>query len=98
MLFRSLYLKTRLEGDKLRIEIRDNGTGMTPERLEEIRQTLAHDTENALRGRSHIGLSNVHARIRLKDPDPEYGVTVESSPGEGTAVFVCIRCTKENQG
>lgn len=92
-----LHLKTRLEGEKLMIGIRDNGTGMTPERLEEIRGILAHDTENVLRGRSHIGLSNVHARIRLKDPDPAYGVTIESTPGEGTTVFVCIRCAEGNQ-
>lgn len=65
---------TRVEGDFL-FCIRDNGQGISPERLAYLRQVL----ESNLPAES-IGVANTHARIRLVYGAP-YGITVESEPG-----------------
>ncbi|TCL58341.1 histidine kinase/DNA gyrase B/HSP90-like ATPase [Hydrogenispora ethanolica] len=67
------------------LEIRDNGSGIPPEKLSEL---LAREDRH--QGRfSRIGLKNVHERLRLKFGAP-YGITVQSELNEGTAVQVLI--------
>jgi two-component system, sensor histidine kinase YesM len=62
--------------------IRDNGVGITPERLEIVRTTLETFEE---REGDRIGLRNVHDRLKLSYGD-EYGLTIESPSGEGTVI------------
>lgn len=83
------------EGDLL-LEIRDNGVGISKDRLEEINRMLSNDAENALKTSSHIGLCNVDSRIRLRYPGAKYGVTIKSSNGEGTTVQIRTKAIKEN--
>lgn len=75
------------DGPMLVISVKDNGTGMTPERLQELRNKLnnpRHVAETPTRG---IGLWNVQQRIRLF-----YGhdcqLEMESVPGKGTTVTI----------
>lgn len=78
-----LIVRIRIEQDQdggIGIEVRDNGKGMSPERLAEVRQMLSHE-----RISRHVGLSNVNARIKLHFGDA-YGVELESGKGEGTTV------------
>ena len=56
---------TTPEGDLL-ICIKDNGIGFDSERLAQIREKIELDTVKALNSGSHIGLANVHARIKLR--------------------------------
>ena len=81
----------------LLLQISDNGIGLSEERLAEIKQILEKDAANALKTSSHIGLGNVHSRIRLKYADSKYGVTIKSRPGEGTTVCVLTKAEKENK-
>ncbi len=92
-----LSLRARMvnEGDML-LSITDNGLGINPERLQYIREELNKGAENAIAAGAHIGLNNVNSRIRLKF-GAAYGVTIESDPGEGTAVTLLIRATKEGE-
>lgn len=77
---------------KIRVELRthlwitveDNGCGMEKERLEEVRNSL-NDFDNL--DRTHIGICNVNQRIRIRYGD-HYGVTIESTAGEGTSVTI----------
>jgi two-component system sensor histidine kinase YesM len=73
-----------LEDKTLVISVRDNGLGMAPDALDNLRQRLrkSHIQENR-----HIGLCNVDKRIRLVFGDA-YGVSVESTSGEGTLVMI----------
>ncbi|MGN7360276.1 cache domain-containing sensor histidine kinase [Paenibacillus sp. SAF-054] len=72
------------DAGELGIMISDNGIGIRPERLTKLRQIL--QSEDALLS-EHIGLRNVHNRIRLKYGEP-YGITLASEPGQGTKVHI----------
>lgn len=65
------------------IAIADDGLGMRPEELMHIREKLNSYQENG----KHIGISNVHQRIRLKYGEA-YGVTIDSKEGKGTKVEI----------
>jgi signal transduction histidine kinase len=72
-----------IEDGALVVVVRDNGAGMSPERLREV---LAPREAGA---RGGIGLENVLQRMRLT-----YGmghVSVESAPGRGTVVTLRVR-------
>lgn len=85
------------DGDLL-LCVKDNGIGMSPERLLQIQETLQKSTENAMRLSSHIGLSNVHTRIRLRCIQEKYGVTIHSTPQKGTSVCVCLKAFTNPEG
>lgn len=67
------------EGTQLVLSVRDNGPGMTKERVREI---LDGKVKASDRG-SGIGISNVNRRIRLYFGE-SYGLSVWSEPDEGT--------------
>lgn len=78
---------TTPEGDLL-ICIKDNGIGFDSERLAQIREKIELDTVKAVNSGSHIGLANVHARIKLRSAKEGHGVSIDSSPETGTTVSV----------
>lgn len=78
---------TTPEGDLL-ICIKDNGIEFDSERLAQIREKIELDTVKALNSGSHIGLANVHARIKLRSAKEGHGVSIDSSPETGTTVSV----------
>jgi two-component system sensor histidine kinase YesM len=73
-------------GSEISISIRDNGNGMSKEELESLLKAM-NDFENL--DRTHIGVVNVNQRIKLRFGDP-YGVTIESTEGEGTTVRITM--------
>lgn len=72
----------------LKIDITDNGVGMTPEMIEKVMQNDADSTNNTEFFR-HIGISNVNKRIQ-HDFGPDYGITITSQPGEFTTMSIRI--------
>lgn len=75
---------TALEGN-LHITVRDNGKGMSEEKLNSLRESLVR-TEGT--GKS-IGLVNVHERIRLFYGEP-YGISITSISGKGTEIEIIL--------
>lgn len=84
--------------NELYLTVRDDGAGITPQRLSLLKQRLeavgtqdsGHmETEAPLpdSAGSGYGILNVQARIRLTYGKP-YGITLESEPGSGTVVTV----------
>jgi len=67
--------------------IRDNGPGITSERMAELDSALKSETQ--LDKDSSFGLSNVNARIVLMH-GPEYGIQLHSIYGIGTEVIIRI--------
>ena len=72
-----------VDGDCM-IRVQDNGMGMTPERLMEVKEGIANKVPEEAR---IYGIFNVNERIRLKFGD-KYGISVDSVYGEGTSVTV----------
>jgi len=71
--------------NELHIVVKDNGIGISPERLTDI-----HDGLNSEHYQSDsIGMRNVHWRIRLFY-GPPYGLIVESEEGQYTKVSLCV--------
>ncbi len=91
-----IRIDAKVEDDRFIVIVEDNGSGMSPERLAELREKLernqlAHHGDNQIAGstsmyhRGGIGLINVHRRIQLVFGD-RYGMEVDSTEGVGTQI------------
>lgn len=67
------------------ITIADDGLGMKAEKLKELREKLNSYNEKG----KHIGVSNVHQRVKLKYGDA-YGVRIDSQEGSYTRVEIWL--------
>lgn len=87
-----ISVKIRRREDIIFAEVEDDGVGMEPARLEEVRRKLAEPPggrDGAENG--NVGLKNIHDRLRLYYGE-EYGITIESILGEGTRVMLSYPC------
>src|SRR5574344_241977 len=75
------------EVSNLYISISDNGTGISPEKLEELKKKLSNGMVETIS--SSIGMVNVNQRIKLYYGD-EYGLEIASELGKGTTVTIHI--------
>ncbi|GIO35897.1 histidine kinase [Paenibacillus antibioticophila] len=75
----------RLE-EMLEVSVKDNGMGMTPERLEEVKESIMASEESE---KNHIGLRNVYQRLVLTYGE-EHGLNIESRYGEGTLIIFTL--------
>ena len=80
----AITVGAREEDDLLILYVRDDGIGMSAERLAQIREGL---TEQAPEKSAIYGLYNVNERIRL-DFGEEYGLSIDSEEGTGTTVEI----------
>ncbi|WP_172373043.1 cache domain-containing sensor histidine kinase [Sporosarcina jiandibaonis] len=78
----SITIRAVKRNGLLVIQVIDNGSGISAERLIEIQAML---DKNEVRGNMGIGLSNVSRRIQLIFGE-EYGLKLTSQPGGGTIV------------
>lgn len=83
------------------IRIKDNGIGMSKEKLDELMVDINSSDENYIQPAStvnnNIGLRNINFRMKLVYGQ-EYGIRIESLQGEGTEVIVKIPARKLNGG
>lgn len=87
-------ISARQEGEDIIFEIRDNGRGITEEKLLEIRESFGEDV--APETVKHIGLYNVE-KILSKLYGDRYGLDIASRPGEGTVVTLRMPCETEDE-
>lgn len=73
-------------GNRVQIEITDNGLGMTEEKKEEL---LRHMNQDMIQESSHIGLTNVYQRLKLYYGE-ECEMCIESKCGVGTCIMLWI--------
>lgn len=81
-----IHLSAYLDQDRLKIDISDNGVGF------DVNQAEPGGQKGKLH--SNIGIKNIE-QIILLDYGKDYGLTVESTPGEGTAVHFTLPNRKE---
>ncbi|MDR1642920.1 MAG: histidine kinase [Clostridiales bacterium] len=80
----ALSIRAEASGKTLVITIHDNGVGIPPETLADIKSRLQN---SYIQENSHIGLCNVDKRIKLVFGDA-CGVSISSAPGLGTTVTI----------
>ncbi len=87
----TIFICIALHDEKLMISVRDNGSGVSPEKLEELRASLSE-----FQGfqEKHIGLQNLFRRLQLRFPTEQCHVTLDSQPGEGFCVTIWIGMEK----
>jgi two-component system sensor histidine kinase YesM len=81
-----ITLTVKKADDKLEVLIEDDGCGIPPERLDEIRKSLMQPGD--LKG-SNIGIRNVCNRLKLFYGN-EFEFSIESVQDEGTQVYIKI--------
>lgn len=81
----------RNKGD-IRLEVKDDGAGMTEERLKEVFSGYMPGDS-----KSGFGIGNVHERIQLYF-GADYGLSVESEEGKGTVCSITIPCSYVRDG
>lgn len=69
------------EGDTLILEVKDNGSGMTQEKIDQV----LHKELNI----NKVGVRNVKERIQLIYGQ-RYGLWIDSNPGQGTSVRLIL--------
>lgn len=80
-----IELSAQRTGEKsFAVRIRDNGPGIPQEKIAELRRRLDDGKAEG----QHIGLTNVHRRICHVFGDGEFGLTLNSTEGEGTEVLI----------
>lgn len=80
----NIWLKGEKKGKDNYIYVVDNGTGVTEEMLEKLREQLK---DSAITGSRHIGMRNVDQRLKLVFGEG-YGLTVGASKEGGMCVIV----------
>lgn len=85
-----ISIKVFSVGDMLYYEVSDNGIGIEPEKLEELRTSTENIDNNSS---EHIGLKNINQRIKLIFGE-EYGITIDSAVNEGTSVMISMPIIK----
>lgn len=75
------------------IQIEDNGIGISEERLLQVRDGIQHKVPTE---KDIYGLYNVNERIRLNFGE-EYGISIESTYGEGTVVSIFLPYMEEEK-
>ena len=77
--------------DKIELIVKDNGAGMSEERLEEMRRAIETGEKIG------FGLRTVHERMQLLFGE-EYGLTISSTEGVGTTITAVIPKQKCERG
>jgi signal transduction histidine kinase len=79
-----ITISTRQEGKRIAVAIKDNGTGIEPEKFELIFQPF-YTTKSEVKG-TGLGLSVCHGIVQYHQGE----ILVESKPGEGSTFTVLL--------
>lgn len=83
-----------MEGDKIIIEVSDDGQGISEERLKSIRAILEEDNTTSSRDtKQGIGISNLNARLKLLY-ERQGSLTIDSTLGIGTVVRIVVNAIR----
>lgn len=88
-----IYIRIEQEADRLCVRVRDDGVGMTEEKIREIMENPKKRKGDTMSG---IGLPNVDQRIKLVYGE-SYGLTICSQVGEYTEILVTLPIEYENE-
>lgn len=87
----SIEISVDSSGEDCIVQVRDNGKGIHPDRLEQIMMGLSRPDENA----ESFGLRSIHERLGLLYGE-RYGLEIKSEEGRGTTLIV--RFPRQGEG
>ncbi len=88
-----IFINVQKKEELLYLTVEDNGVGMEPEELRQLREEIRRPCEERDKG---FGLANVNERIRMYFGE-QYGMTIESEKGKGTIIQIVLPAIlKEN--
>lgn len=79
-------VEIRLEDSYLKVQVSDNGVGISKTRIQEIRKMLNNNDDYET---NNIGMRNIHLRLQLTY-GPQFGLTLASQIGFGTQISFAI--------
>ncbi|WP_339315087.1 sensor histidine kinase [Paenibacillus sp. FSL R10-2734] len=79
-------VEIRLEDSYLKVQVSDNGAGISKARIQEIRKMLENNDDYET---NNIGMRNIHLRLQLTY-GPQCGLTLTSQIGFGTQISFAI--------
>ena len=86
----TIRITGRLRDTDILFTVSDDGIGMDSDTLEKLRSAITKPCKDTDSG---FGMANVNERIRMNF-GPEYGLSLDSAPGNGT--IVTVRIPKEH--
>lgn len=89
----SVTISSIYDPEKIIFEIADTGSGMSPETLNLIQEQLLSSNINEVQNSEHIGLNNVHIRLKLYYGE-DCGLQIKSSIDLGTSVRIIFNKTE----
>lgn len=78
----TVKITAKIKDGEMHIAVHDDGVGIKPEIMPKV-------LKPGFGSGSGVGLSNVHERLKILFGE-EYGVTISSTPGEGTSVHLRV--------
>ncbi len=90
-----ILVSGKIQNEKIILTVFDDGVGIEPESLENLRNTLRLPPE--INHTKYFGLRNVNTRLKLYFGE-ESGVVLESVPGVYTQVSLVIPLAKDGKG
>jgi two-component system sensor histidine kinase YesM len=87
-----IFVSARIQDEAVVLCVCDNGVGISPERLEEIRQFMVNEDDHY----AHIGLCALSRRLRLLLGE-RASLSVTSDRGQGTSVLLTLPITKREE-
>lgn len=92
----SIKIKIRLKKNKLIICVSDNGPGITPERLQEIKHWFSQEVAYN-DSRDDIGLKNLYGRIKMLF-GPDTKLLINSRPNYKTSTMIILPVNSIGEG
>ncbi|HJC42472.1 MAG TPA: histidine kinase [Candidatus Mediterraneibacter gallistercoris] len=89
-----IHVNGEMDGNLIRLTVRDNGAGMEEKELEELREEIGRPCKETEKG---FGLANVNERIHMYFGE-QYGITIQSVKDRGTIVEITIPAIKPASG
>ena len=89
----TIRIEVRRRDENVVISIEDDGLGIPEERLRKMRESMNSHHERG----SHIGVSNVHQRVKLRYGEA-YGVRIDSVSGQFTRVEILLPGAEKLRG
>ncbi|UCZ52883.1 sensor histidine kinase [Bacillus shivajii] len=84
-----IEIKGKMDNQCIIFTVTDNGSGISPKKLREIRSRLKDDSSELTKYKKRIGLYNVQSRIHLHY-GLSYGISIDSEEAKGTVVTITI--------